>query len=65
MLQIGQHKSPNQLTNLPKLFGNLKSLQHLELEDNNLTALPETFSNLHKLQLASLSHNQLIKLPKL
>ena len=58
------YASSNALTKtLTENFGNLKSIQEIDLSNNNLKALPTSFSNLETLQTLNLSSNSLEALP--
>ena len=52
------------LTTLPESFGQLKSLQTLEMYENQLTSLPESFGQLKSLQILGIPNNQLTTLPE-
>ena len=51
--------SRNQLSQLPKNFGQLVNLQKLILEGNRLTSLPLSFYHLNKLKWLDLKQNEL------
>src|ERR671929_13330 len=53
----------NQLTSLPREFGELAALQTLHLADNRLTSLPTEFGKLAALRTLYLRNNQLTSLP--
>jgi Leucine-rich repeat (LRR) protein len=55
--------SSNQLTVLPREFGNLTNLTWLSLSHNQLTTLPKEFGNLTNLIELSLENNPLTSPP--
>ena len=53
----------NELTEIPKEFGNLTNLNSVYLHNNKLTEIPKEFGNLTNLYHLSLSNNKLKKIP--
>jgi len=54
----------NEITSLPRSFGNLKSLKHVDLNFNRLQQIPPTFGFLSQLEVLKLgNNNQLVSLP--
>ncbi|MHA1729625.1 MAG: leucine-rich repeat domain-containing protein [Promethearchaeota archaeon] len=60
--QLGQQTNPG-LNLLPEWFGNLTSLEELNLSWNKLSSLPESFGNLKSLRILHLYKNNLRTLP--
>lgn len=62
--------SAQQLTEIPKIIFQIKTLMHLNLKENNITSIPEDIEKLTSLKTLNLSYNKIekdmvIKLPKL
>ncbi|MCP4762103.1 MAG: leucine-rich repeat domain-containing protein, partial [archaeon] len=60
---IGGESNPG-LNLLPDWFGNLTTLEELNLSWNKLTSLPESFGNLKNLKILHLYKNKIRKLPE-
>jgi len=59
----GLHLNGNQLTKLPSIICNFKSLKYLYIYNNQITSLPSWICKLKSLTYLSLHDNQLTSLP--